>query len=100
MSHDHSHDHSAHFAADTAVSVGVVVSGTVLVLTGLVWIDPVVRLVIAAVIFIGTWQLFKDSLALAIDAVPRGIVRYRRSVGSHRRGGRAAERPKSDSVRR
>ncbi|MBY5268037.1 cation diffusion facilitator family transporter [Spiribacter salinus] len=62
-----------HMAADTAVSIGVVVSGTVLVLTGLAWIDPVVSLVIAAVIFIGTWQLLKDSLALAIDAVPRGI---------------------------
>ena len=62
-----------HMAADTAVSVGVVVSGTMLVLTGLAWIDPVVSLVIAAVIFIGTWQLLKDSLALATDAVPRGI---------------------------
>ncbi|PYZ99694.1 cation transporter [Gammaproteobacteria bacterium 2W06] len=62
-----------HMAADTAVSVGVVVSGTMLVLTGLAWIDPVVSLVIATVIFIGTWQLLKDSLALATDAVPRGI---------------------------
>ena len=62
-----------HMAADTAVSVGVVISGTVLMVTGLTWIDPVISLVIAGVIFIGTWQLLKDSLNLAVDAVPREI---------------------------
>lgn len=62
-----------HMAADTAVSIGVVVSGIVLMYTGLNWIDPVVSLIIAAVIFVGTWQLLKDSVNLAVDAVPKGI---------------------------
>jgi len=62
-----------HMAADTAVSVGVVVAGLVLMYTGANWIDPVVSLAIAAVIFIGTWQLLRDSLNLAVDAVPRNI---------------------------
>jgi len=62
-----------HMAADTAVSVGVVLAGLVIMYTGANWIDPVVSLVIAAVIFIGTWQLLKDSLNLAVDAVPRNI---------------------------
>ncbi len=62
-----------HMAADTAVSVGVVISGTILMFTSLTWIDPVVSLVIAAVIFLGTWQLLKDSVKLAVDAVPQGI---------------------------
>lgn len=62
-----------HMAADTAVSVGVVISGTILMFTSLTWIDPVVSLVIAAVIFLGTWQLLKDSVNLAVDAVPKGI---------------------------
>ncbi|WP_148863322.1 cation diffusion facilitator family transporter [Marinobacter fonticola] len=62
-----------HMAADTAVSVGVVISGTVLMFTNLTWIDPIVSLVIAAVIFMGTWQLLKDSVKLAVDAVPKGI---------------------------
>ncbi|MCG7198593.1 cation diffusion facilitator family transporter [Marinobacter pelagius] len=62
-----------HMAADTAVSVGVVIAGLVIMYTGENWIDPVVSLVIAAVIFIGTWQLLKDSLNLAVDAVPRNI---------------------------
>lgn len=62
-----------HMAADTAVSVGVVVAGLVIMLTGISWIDPLVSLVIAAVIFLGTWQLLKDSVNLAVDAVPRDI---------------------------
>lgn len=62
-----------HMAADTAVSLGVVVAGLVIMLTGISWIDPLVSLVIAAVIFFGTWQLLKDSVTLAVDAVPRDI---------------------------
>lgn len=60
-------------AADTAVSVGVVISGTILMFTSLTWVDPVVSLVIAAMLFLGTWQLLKDSVKLAVDAVPKGI---------------------------
>lgn len=62
-----------HMAADTAVSVGVVIAGLVILWTGVSWIDPLVSLVIAAVIFLGTWQLLKDSINLAVDAVPRDI---------------------------
>lgn len=62
-----------HMAADTAVSVGVVISGTILMFTGMTWIDPVVSLIIAAVIFVGTWQLLRESVNLAVDAVPKGI---------------------------
>ncbi|MDX1633824.1 MAG: cation diffusion facilitator family transporter [Marinobacter sp.] len=62
-----------HMAADTAVSVGVVISGLILMFTGQAWIDPVVSLVVAAVVFVGTWQLLKDSVNLAVDAVPKGI---------------------------
>lgn len=62
-----------HMAEDTAVSVGVVVAGLLIMITGQTWIDPLVSLVIAVVIFIGTWRLLKDSLNLAVDAVPRDI---------------------------
>lgn len=62
-----------HMAADAAVSVGVVVSGALILFFGLNWIDPVVSLVIAAVIFLSTWGLLRDSLNLAVDAVPREI---------------------------
>jgi cobalt-zinc-cadmium efflux system protein len=62
-----------HLVADAAVSVGVVLSGVAIVLTGQLWFDPAVSLIISAVIIIGTWQLFQESLNLAMDAVPAGI---------------------------
>jgi cobalt-zinc-cadmium efflux system protein len=62
-----------HMAADAAVSLGVVASGALILAFGLAWIDPVISLVIAAVIFLSTWGLLRDSLNLAVDAVPRGV---------------------------
>lgn len=62
-----------HMAADAAVSLGVVVAGVIILYTGASWVDPVVSLLIALVILIGTWSLLKDSVNLAVDAVPKGI---------------------------
>jgi cobalt-zinc-cadmium efflux system protein len=63
-----------HMAADAAVSAGVVVAALVMQRTGWLWLDPVVSLAIAAVITIGTWELLRDSVNLALDAVPEGIA--------------------------
>jgi cobalt-zinc-cadmium efflux system protein len=62
-----------HMAADAAVSLGVVVAGVAIALTGAMWIDPVASLLVAAVIVAGTWGLFRESVDLALDAVPRGV---------------------------
>jgi cobalt-zinc-cadmium efflux system protein len=62
-----------HMAADALVSLGVVLAGVAIVLTGLVWFDPVVSLIIVAVVSVGTWGLLRDSFNLAIHAVPLGI---------------------------
>ena len=62
-----------HMAADAAVSLGVVLAGVAMLATRQTWIDPVVSLVIVAVICIGTWGLLRDSVNLALDAVPEGI---------------------------
>jgi len=62
-----------HMAADAAVSLGVVASGALIFYLGFNWIDPVISLVIAAVIFLSTWGLLRDSLNLAVDAVPRTV---------------------------
>lgn len=64
-----------HMAADAGVSAGVVVAGLVITMTGWLWLDPVVSLAIVVVITLGTWGLLKDSIAMAIDAVPAGIDR-------------------------
>jgi cobalt-zinc-cadmium efflux system protein len=62
-----------HMAADAAVSLGVVVAGGVILLTGWNWLDPAISLVIVAVILVGTWGLLRESLRLALDAVPAHI---------------------------
>lgn len=62
-----------HMAADAAVSLGVVIAGLVIVAEGWLWVDPVISLVIVAVIFAGTWRLLLDSINYAMDAVPDKI---------------------------
>ncbi len=62
-----------HLIADAAVSLGAVLAGIAIVATGWLWFDPVVSLIIVAVIVVGTWQLFQESLNLVTDAVPAGI---------------------------
>ena len=62
-----------HMAADTLVSVGVVISGIIIHYTGWTIIDPIVSLIIAAVILISTWELLSDSLRLAVDGIPDGV---------------------------
>lgn len=62
-----------HMAADAGVSLGVVVAALIIMLTGWLWLDPAISLVIAAVVFWSGWGLARDSVNLALDGVPRGI---------------------------
>ncbi len=62
-----------HMAADALVSFGVVLAGIAILTTGWLWFDPVISLIIVVVIVVGTWNLLRDSLDLALDAVPQGI---------------------------
>ena len=62
-----------HMAADALVSVGVVVSGIVIMYTGWYIIDPLIGILIAIIIVVSTWGLLRDSLRLSLDGVPNGI---------------------------
>lgn len=62
-----------HMAADTLVSIGVVISGIVIKHTGWFIIDPIISIAIAIVILVSTWELLRDSIRLALDGVPEGI---------------------------
>lgn len=62
-----------HMAADALVSVGVVVAGALTLWMGWLWLDPVVSLLIAVVILLGTWSLFRQSLHLLFDGVPDSV---------------------------
>jgi cobalt-zinc-cadmium efflux system protein len=62
-----------HMLGDAAASAGVVVTGLVISVSGWLWLDPAVSLLLVALILWGTWGLARDSLDLALDAVPAGI---------------------------
>jgi cobalt-zinc-cadmium efflux system protein len=62
-----------HMAADALVSLGVVISGIVMMKTNWLIIDPIISLLIALMIIIGTWKLLTDSVKLSLHAVPQGI---------------------------
>ena len=62
-----------HMASDAVVSLGVVATGIAMQIAGWPWLDPVVSIAIAVIITIGTWGLLRESMDLAMDAVPVGI---------------------------
>ena len=62
-----------HLAADAAVSLGVVLAAALTLATGWLWLDPAMGLVIALVIVVGTWGILRDSVVLALNAVPAHI---------------------------
>ncbi|MEJ0065129.1 MAG: cation diffusion facilitator family transporter [Caulobacteraceae bacterium] len=64
-----------HMASDALVALGVVVTGAAILYTHWLWLDPVISLVISAVIVWGTWSLLREALALALAAVPSGVDR-------------------------
>lgn len=62
-----------HMVGDAAVSLGVVIAGGVIILTGWNWLDPTVSIVISAVIVWGTWGLLREAVNHSLDAVPSEI---------------------------
>ena len=65
--------HSLALVSDAVVSLGVVATGIAMQSAGWLWLDPVVSIAIAVIITVGTWGLLRESMDLAIDAVPVGI---------------------------
>ncbi|MGH7062508.1 MAG: cation diffusion facilitator family transporter [Stellaceae bacterium] len=62
-----------HMAGDALVTAGVVVAGILIAVTGWLWLDPAVSLVVSAVIVLGTWGLLRSATGLALAAVPDGV---------------------------
>ena len=62
-----------HMAADTAISLGVALTGLVIMYTGWHWLDPAISLAIVMVIVFGTWSLLREAVKLALIAVPAHI---------------------------
>nr|WP_183796610.1 cation diffusion facilitator family transporter [Paraburkholderia fungorum] len=62
-----------HMAADAGISAAVAISGLVILYTDWTWLDPVMSLLVVAVVIYGTWGLLRDSVRMALDAVPPGV---------------------------
>ena len=62
-----------HMLGDAAVSVGVLLSGAIIMYTGWSRLDPIVSLLIVAAILVSTWGLLRDSLHLSLDGVPESV---------------------------
>lgn len=62
-----------HLMLDAVVSLGVVIAGLFISYTGILWIDPLISLVIMAVVLYSTWGLLTESFRLALDAVPASV---------------------------
>jgi cobalt-zinc-cadmium efflux system protein len=62
-----------HMASDALVALGVVAAGGLILLTHWSWLDPAMSLAISAIVVAGTWSLMRESLDLALQAVPTNI---------------------------
>lgn len=62
-----------HLAGDALVSLGLVIGGIIIHYTHIYWIDPLLSLIVCAVIIVSTWKLLKNSLRLSLDGVPDNV---------------------------
>ena len=62
-----------HLMSDALVSLGLVIGGIIIYYTHLYWIDPLLSLIVCAVIIVSTWSLLKDSFHLSLDGVPKNV---------------------------
>lgn len=62
-----------HMLGDAVISLGVVITGAIILKMQWLWLDPAVSIIVALTIIFGTWGLLRDSLNLSLQAVPAHI---------------------------
>lgn len=62
-----------HVFGDVAASAGVILAALVIVLTGAAWVDPLVSLLIAALIVAGSIRLIGEASSILLESAPRGL---------------------------
>ncbi|HKW60036.1 MAG TPA: cation diffusion facilitator family transporter [Candidatus Dormibacteraeota bacterium] len=62
-----------HVTGDVAASIGVVVSGAVILLTSWLYIDPLLSLAIACLIAFGAWRIVREAVNTLMEGTPREI---------------------------
>jgi len=62
-----------HAGGDFLSSIGVIVGGILILLTGEYWIDPAISFVIGAIILVGAWRLLKEGISVILEAPPAHV---------------------------
>jgi cobalt-zinc-cadmium efflux system protein len=62
-----------HSLADALGSLGVVVAGVGIMLTGFELLDPIVGLLIALLILISSWRLIREPVEVLLERAPEGL---------------------------
>jgi cobalt-zinc-cadmium efflux system protein len=62
-----------HVLGDLASAAGVVAAGLVILLTGWLYADPLISLVICALILLGALRIARESLHVLMEGTPRGL---------------------------
>ncbi len=78
LMHDGHHDLNVraalfHVAGDVVGAIAVLIGGLIILATGATWIDPLLSLVVAAVIVVGVVRILRDATDVLLEAVPRGM---------------------------
>ena len=64
---------SLHVFGDVVASIGVIVAGVIILLTGWTTADPLLSVAIAVLIAVGAWNILKETTDILLEAVPRDI---------------------------
>jgi len=59
-----------HAAGDALSSVGVIVAGIIIMVTGRFWVDPLMSVLVAVIILVGAWRLLRESVNVLLEAPP------------------------------
>jgi cobalt-zinc-cadmium efflux system protein len=59
--------------SDMLGSIGVILAGLLIWMTGWPWVDPLVAIAIGIWVLPRTWQLFKETINVLLEGVPEGI---------------------------
>lgn len=62
-----------HAFGDALASIGVIIGGIIMLLTGWFWVDPIVSVLISVIIFVAAWQILRDGLRVLLEATPSGV---------------------------
>ena len=78
--HNHAHRHDLNLRAawihqigDAASCVAIIIGALIIHFTGWLKIDPILSIVISLVIVWTAWDIFKDSLNILLEGLPKGL---------------------------